>query len=113
MSANEVIVVAPDAAFRHSLVFVLESGAFRVSPFAGINEAFASTGPDGFLCAVVDEDAVDDWAYARAQFERFGRPVVLLVGSHLKFAVGPEKLVAKPLLGEALLQAVHEAATTT
>lgn len=108
--AAEIIVVAPDVAFRHSLVFVLESGGFAVLSYGSIETAFASPQVRDARCAVVDEEAIDSWQSARGLFEGFARPVVLLV-SFLRAApeAPPVRCLAKPFLGMPLLEAVQQA----
>lgn len=105
-----ILLAAPDAAFRRSLVFALESDGFAVQAHGRAAEAFASAHARDAACAVIDDDAIGDWALASPQFEQFGRPVVLLVGflravPSLPFA----QVVTKPFLGEPLIKAVRHA----
>ncbi len=105
-----ILLAAPDAAFRHSLVFALESGGFAVHAHRHAVEAFASDRARDAACAVIDDDAVGDWALACEQFEQFGRPVVLLAGFLRAVPVPPlARLVTKPFLGEPLIEAVRNA----
>jgi len=105
-----ILLAAPDAAFRHSLVFALESDGFAVHAHGQATDAFESDPARAAACAVIDDDAVSEWALASRQFEQFRRPVVLLVGSLRTVPVLPfAHLVTKPFLGEPLLQAVQDA----
>jgi FixJ family two-component response regulator len=105
-----ILLAAPDAAFRHSLVFALESDGFAVHAHGQAADAFESDAARDAACAVIDDDAVSEWALASRQFERFGRPVVLLVGSLRTVPVLPfVHLVTKPFLGEPLIEAVRNA----
>lgn len=110
MTMGEVVVVASDAAFRHSLVFVLESGGFRVLPYGTLDAALASLRNHGVECAVVDEEAISDREYARNLFRAFARPIILLVDcSRASPEAGMVRYLTKPFLGEPLLRAVQEA----
>ena len=105
-----VLVAAPDAAFRRSLVFALESDGFAVHAHGQATDAFASDQARDAVCAVIDDDAVGDWALASRQFDQFGRPVILLVGFVRAVPVLPfARLVMKPFLGEPLIEAVRNA----
>jgi len=109
MATAEVIVVAPDVAFRHSLIFVLESGGFRALSCDSLEAAFTSSQAHGVGCAVVDDEAIRSWQYAQKLFGSFACPVVLLVGhSRISPDVSFVRCLAKPFLGEPLLQAVQE-----
>lgn len=106
----KIIVAAPDEAFRRSLVFALESDGFTVNPHAQAAEAFASPQACHAACAVIDDDAVNDWTQASRQFDRFGRPVILLVGFLGKLPLPAQaRFVMKPFLGEPLVEAVRDA----
>ncbi len=105
-----VLLAAPDAALRRSLVFALESDGFTVHAHGQAIDAFASHQARDAVCAVIDDEAVGDWASASRQFDEFGRPVVLLVGSFRAVPVPPlARLVMKPYLGEPLIEAVRNA----
>jgi hypothetical protein len=107
---NDVVVVAPNAALRHSIVFVLESGGFRVFPCALVETAFSSSQMGPAACMVVDEEAIADWRGARANFAGLGKPVILLVSSLSRAPDAPfATCLLKPFLGEPLLQAVQNA----
>lgn len=105
-----ILVAAPDASFRHSLRFALESEGFRVEAHCNASGAFASPNASRASCAVVDEQAIDDWREASGQFEQFARPVIFLVSL---FSSVPEMPlltpVAKPFLGEPFMAAVRAA----
>ena len=107
-----ILVAAPDDAFRRSLVFALESDGFTVSAHAEATEAFASPGARDAACAVIDDDAVADWILISRQFDRFGRPVILLTEFLRQIPALPSvRLLIKPFLGEPLVKAVRDAVT--
>ncbi len=105
-----ILVAAPDAGFRHSIEFALASGRFEVDAHRYASDAFASARARQAACAVLDDEAVQDWKEAPQQFERFARPVILLVSL---FRTAPSfpmlKPLAKPFLGEPLIEAVRNA----
>jgi len=108
----QVIVVTPDVAFRHSLGFVLESGGVGVLSYGALDPAFGSPQARGAGCAVVDDEAIHDWPYAQALFRSFRRPVILLMDRYRPSRDMPyARCLAKPFLGEPLLQAVQDAIT--
>jgi hypothetical protein len=108
MPMNDVVVVAPNAALRHSIVFVLESGGFRVFPCALVETAFSSSQMELAACMVVDEEAIVDWRGARADFAGLAKPVILLVSSLSRAPDAPfATCLLKPFLGEPLLHAVQ------
>jgi FixJ family two-component response regulator len=110
MTMAEVIIVASDAAFKRSLVFVLESGGFRVLQYTTLEASLASPQIHDVGCAVVDEEAIR--GYAQNLSIAFGCPVILLVDQPRPSPnAGAVKYLTKPYLGEPLLQAVHEAVT--
>lgn len=111
MAETEIILIAArDAGFRHSLEFALESDDFRVFAYVNANDALASEGARQAVCAVFDDDTVNDWNQAREQFGQFARPIILLIGP---FRAAPDlpfvEPVMKPFLGEPLIQAVRKA----
>ena len=110
MATAEVIVVTPDVAFGHSLIFVLESDGVRVLSYGALDSAFTAPQARDVVCAVVDEEAIYDWQYAQKLFRSFARPVILLAD---QFGASPGvplvRCLAKPFLGEPLLQAVQDA----
>lgn len=110
MATAKVIVVTPDVAFRRSLVFVLESSGFRVLAYGSLDAAFTLTQGHYVGGAVVDEESIHDWQHAQTLFKSFAHPIILLVDH---FRISPNvsfvRCLAKPFLGEPLLQAVQEA----
>lgn len=107
MARTEVLVVAADADFRHSIAFALESGGFKVALHRYVEEALKSPDARDAACTVVDDDAIDDWKLAREQFYSFAKPVILLVGPFRSVPNFPiARYVTKPFLGEPLIEAV-------
>jgi hypothetical protein len=81
-----------------------------VDAHAGASDAFTSEGAHDAACAVIDDDAVFDWTLASRQFDRFGRPVILLVGFlQIVPALPYARFLMKPFLGEPLVNAVRDA----
>ena len=61
MAAREVVlVVAPDAALGRSVVFALESGGFQAALSRRVAEALLSAEAQQAVCAVVDEQGIED-----------------------------------------------------
>jgi len=110
MASAEIIVVTPDAAFGHSIIFVLESGGFRVLSYGSLDMAFTWAQARDVGCAVVDEEAILDRHHAQKLFRSFARPVILLV-DHFRESPGVPlvRCLTKPFLGEPLLEAVQDA----
>ncbi|MGS1097060.1 hypothetical protein ACVCNR_21155 (plasmid) [Aquamicrobium terrae] len=105
-----ILVAAPDAGFRRSLAFALDSVGFTAAAYMRAGDAFASCDARVAACAVIDDDAVDDWNLASAQFDEFARPVILLVGLFRAVPALPfARHVMKPFLGEPLIEAVRAA----
>lgn len=110
MERDVVLVVAPDAGLSHSLAFALESGGFDVAMHRRASEAFRSRDAGNAACAVVDDDAIEDWTLARQQFAAFARPVIVLAGMFRTMPDIPSiTYLAKPFLGEPLIEAVRGA----
>lgn len=111
VARSEVILVAaPDAGFRHSLAFALGSEGFEIFAYPGATDAFSSLHAGKAACAVIDDDAIEDWGRIGDQVGRFARPVIVLVGV---FGKAPElpctKPLLKPFLGKPLIDAVRSA----
>ncbi|MGB3386800.1 MAG: hypothetical protein WBA88_02335 [Pseudaminobacter sp.] len=104
-----VLVAAADAGLRHSLEFVLKSAGFRVDSHLYTLDAFASLYARRAICAVVDDNAIDNWTQASEQFNNFAKPVILLVSL---FRPAPDMPcvtpLMKPFLGEPLIDAVRK-----
>jgi hypothetical protein len=110
MAGPVVLVAAPNEAFRRSIVFVLASERLDTDTHHYATIAFASTRADQAACAVIDDEAVENWEAAPVQFGRFGRPIILLVSLFGKVPDGPRlKQLVKPFLGEPLIETVREA----
>jgi hypothetical protein len=110
MAGQIVLVAAPNAAFRRSVVFVLASEHLQTEAHRYATSAFASPGAHRAVCAVIDDEAVENWEDAPAQFERFARPVILLVNLFGKVPDAPLlRQLVKPFLGEPLIRTVRDA----
>lgn len=109
-----VLVAAPDPDFRRSLEFALESAGFRANGHALATDALVSEMASEAVCAVIEDDAIDDWRLAPEQFYVFARPVILVVGRLRAMPVLPRvTFVMKPFLGEPLIQAVRNAVSSS
>ena len=106
---DDILVVAPTDDLRVSLRFLLEEEDYRVTTVASVEEASAI--PGSFACAVIDHHALR--ATPAPELDSFVRtrwPVVLLANGTPGAELPPSfRVVTKPLLGEALAQAVREA----
>jgi hypothetical protein len=92
----------------------LESHGFNVIAHHFLLDAFASPHADAVACAVVDDEAIDDWKRAFDEFRRFAKPVIVLVTfARAKPELPGVSLLAKPFLGEPLIKAVRNAVAGT
>ena len=110
MVAPSLLIVAPDAELRSSLMFALEAEGYAVSALPDIATARGLAGQ--FDCTVLDAAAADHMLADVIGFCAFARPVVLLSDT----AVPTPRLdgwiagmVEKPQLGLALSTAVQMA----
>lgn len=103
-----VLVVAPDPGFRRSIEFALEAEGYGVDSRARLSDGTTSPAASLVCCAVIDEDATEGGADAWKFLWRFPKPIVLLVDRPWSL---PEpdgmKVLVKPLLGNALVEAVR------
>ena len=110
MAGPVVLVAAPNGSFRRSIIFVLASEGLDTDAHHFATSAFASTRADHAACAVIDDEAVENWQDAPGQFGQFGRPIILLVSLFGKVPDGPFlKQLVKPFLGEPLIKTVRDA----
>lgn len=110
MAGQIVLVAAPNAAFRRSLVFVLASEHLLTDAHRYAAGAFASPAARRAVCAVIDDEAVESWKDASAQFEQFAKPIILLVDLVGKVPDAPLlRQLVKPFLGEPLIRTVRDA----
>ncbi len=105
-----MLVVVPNEELRRSIEFTVEAEGFQCESHAGFPTVFATHTVNGFDCAVVDEDAFDA---GQKNLQRFAgiaggeRPVVVLVDRTAALAANlPFRLLRKPLLGPALIEAI-------
>ena len=103
-----VLVVAPDPGFRRSIEFALEAEGYGVESRAKLSSATTSPAASLACCAVIDENGTEDVADAWKFLWHFPKPIVLLVDKPWSL---PEpdgmKVLVKPLLGDALVEAVR------
>jgi FixJ family two-component response regulator len=98
---STVAVIVPDDSFRRSLCFLLEAEGHVALPLTVANGALDQGGID---CIVIDEKAMPIDTRSLAH----GLPIVMLVDrteSHPPD--GAIRLVEKPILGTALIEAVQ------
>lgn len=114
MASNAtIIVVAPDRGFRRSLEFALEAEGFAVDghPFLAVAEVSISALATG--CAVIDEDAIEDKRLSWDSLRRFSTPIILLVAQSQNLPdLAGICTVEKPVMGNALIEAVRKAITS-
>lgn len=109
-AAALILVVAPDADFRRSLEFALETDGFAVEGHPRIEAAFGSPRAGTAACAVVDDTAVADWKALAAEMRLFGRPLILLLDRVRAVPDLPlTTALTKPFLGAPLTEAVRRA----
>ena len=109
MGGPIVLVAAPNVAFRRSITFVLASERLETEAHSDATSAFASARAHCAVCAVIDDGAVENWEEAPEQFERFARPIILLVSLFGKVPDAPMlKQLVKPFLGEPLIKTVRD-----
>jgi DNA-binding NtrC family response regulator len=105
-----ILVVAPDADFRHSLEFALETDGFAVESYENVDAAFASQRAGFARCAVLDDGAIADWQMLGEEALRFGKPVILLMDRVRRVPDLPHiSELTKPFLGAPLTEAVRRA----
>lgn len=103
-----IIVISPEAAVQTSLRFMLETEGCSVRVFDSLQEALALD-PD-YDCAIVDHKVIGKSLTRLGELAVLSRPVVLLVDQVKDFSI-PEmiRFVEKPLLGNAVIEAVSHA----
>ena len=103
-----VVIVAPHDGFRRSLEFALEAEGFFIESHALLTAALESPLAMSAACAVIDEDAIRDQSGLPEMLDRFGTPVILLVDRLRRLpGTGRVSALTKPLLGNALIDAVR------
>ena len=110
-----VLVVAPDRDLRRSVEFALEAEQFSVESYAHLFAAVASPTATASKCAVVDEDAIlNQMSSGWQALVRLNKPVVLLVDQlHIFPDLADLQVLAKPLLGDRLIEMVGSAMART
>jgi hypothetical protein len=112
--SRTVLVAAPGAELRRSIVFALEADGYTAESHDSLAAALAQPIASGALCAIVDENALDGHSPRAATLKRIGIPVILLVDRIRKIPrVGGMKVLTKPLLGPSLLETVRGLAADT
>lgn len=103
--AGRILVIAPDEAMRLSLCFVLEAEGFAVGLAASALEIAGEL--EQADCIIIDDTALRE---ARAAGLTIGpTPVIVLAERPEESIAGPgDRLVEKPLLGQALIDLVEK-----
>jgi hypothetical protein len=102
-----ILVAAPGAELRQSIVFALEAEGLDVDAHPTLSSAIA-TGSSGCICFVVDENALVGHANGAMALQRFGLPVILLVDRLRTIPrLARLKTLTKPLLGQRLIEMVR------
>jgi hypothetical protein len=105
--SRTILVAAPGAELRRSIVFALEAEGYAVDPHLSLRAATNSPRASSAHCLIVDENALDDQALA---LHEFGRPIILLVDRLRDIPdLSAMKVLAKPLLGRQLTDTVQSA----
>jgi DNA-binding NtrC family response regulator len=109
LPADTILVVASDAELRRSIEFALEAEGYLVSSHARLSDAAISSAISVAACVVVDEDSLQnlvDWG----MLSRLTKPTVLLADRSERLpATDAARILFKPLLGNALVETVHDA----
>lgn len=103
-----VIVVAPDSVMRRSLEFALTAEGFLTASLPTIGSALNSQYAETAVCAIIDDNAIEDWSKLDDTLRRFPGPIVLLLGEGDRpVTLSSVIAVSKPFLGEPLIAAVN------
>jgi two-component system, LuxR family, response regulator FixJ len=114
---NLVVVVDDDIAVRNSLKFSLEIDGYAVQAYAGASEPLDKADLAGRGCLVIDYNLPGTdglTVLARLRARGVLMPAILITshpspGLRARAAAAGVPIVEKPLLGNALLDAVHDA----
>ena len=108
-----VLVAAPGAELRRSIVFALEADGYVAEAHASLAAAMAASSAASCICFIVDENALDGHTRRAATLKRLGIPVILLVDRIRTIPrVAGMKVLTKPLLGQSLLESVRATASS-
>jgi FixJ family two-component response regulator len=103
-----ILVAAPGAELRQSIVFALEADGFEVDAHASLAAAITAPGSSAALCFVVDENALNGHANGALALQKIGLPVILLVDRLRAIPrLARIKTLIKPLLGQRLIEMVR------
>lgn len=107
MASGRLLVVAPDADLRGSLVFALEAEGFEVTAEAEV-PAISRMAQRRFDCTVLDQKALTGQDYESIAFCIKAHPVVLLAGRPHPFLVEwVSQVVVTPAADDAMITAVN------
>jgi hypothetical protein len=105
-----ILVVAPGAELRRSIVFALEANGFKVESHPWLGSAAAAAEVSPAACLVIDENALVDQPSGARVLKEFARPVVLLVDRLRAIPrLARIKVLRKPMLGDQLIETVRGA----
>lgn len=109
MDSGRILVVAPDNDLRRSLTFALAAYGYAVTA----QESWPDNVADIFDCTVLDEHVMDKATTLSPALLSARRPVLLLAYSEEALANrAVTEVIAMPLKGEAVIQAVAAAIAT-
>ena len=107
MASGRLLVVAPDADLRGSLVFALEAEGFEVTARADL-PAMSWMTQRRFDCTVLDQKALTGQNYESIAFCIKAHPVVLLAGRpHPWLVEWVAQTVVTPAADDAMITAVN------
>ena len=110
MHSGRILVVAPDNDLRRSLTFALAAYGYTVTAEQAWPESAAA---DAFDCIVLDEHVLSKSSAFSPAVLSGRRPVLLLAYSEEALAnESVTGVIAMPLKGEAVMQAVETAMST-
>jgi hypothetical protein len=108
--SGTILVAAPGAELRQSIVFALEADGFEVDAHDTLGSAIAASGASRSICFVVDENALGGHANGAMALKKVGLPVILLVDRLRAIPrLSRMKTLTKPLLGQRLIEMVRGA----
>jgi CheY-like chemotaxis protein len=107
MPAGRILVIAPDDDLRGSIAFALTTYGYAVTV---VDSIAAVDGSKQFDCTVLDEAGRPGSERELADFATRYAPVLLLAfAEKARKTAHVAAIIDKPLRGEAVLQAVHDA----
>jgi hypothetical protein len=105
LSPSKIVVIAADAALRHSLTFALEVEGYQVEAHEAWRDC--RTSPVACLCKIIDEEVVQNSSDARRYMLDATNAVILLAdGLSPMLENSPARILLKPFEGSDLVHLV-------